>query len=83
MDMPRSLVRIRDLRYRYPGADTDVLRIPLLDVTGNGLIAITEPGGAGKSTLVELLAGTLHEGYERSIEVLGCRHSRCPARRLA
>lgn len=69
-DTPTPLIRIRDLRYSYPGGP-EVLRIPALDVTGRGLIAITGPSGAGKSTLVELLAGTLHEGYEGSVEVLG------------
>ena len=49
----------------------DVLRIPSLDVSGSGLIAITGPSGAGKTTLVELLAGTLHEPYEGSVQVLG------------
>lgn len=65
------LVRIRDLRYRYPGADHDVLRIPFLDVNGAGLIAITGPSGAGKSTLIEILAGTLRGDYSGSVQVLG------------
>lgn len=69
--MSEPLVTIRDLRYRYAGADEDVLRIPFLDLSGSGLIAITGPSGAGKTTLVELLAGTLHEPYEGSLEVLG------------
>jgi sn-glycerol 3-phosphate transport system ATP-binding protein/multiple sugar transport system ATP-binding protein len=61
-DASAPLVRIRDLRYSYPGGP-EILRIPALDVTGRGLIALTGPSGAGKSTLVELLAGTLQEGY--------------------
>lgn len=65
------LVRVRDLRYRYPGADCDVLRIPFLDITGRGMIAITGPSGAGKSTLIELLAGTLRGDYQGTVEVLG------------
>lgn len=70
---PRAtpLIRIRDLRYRYPGSGRDVLRIPFLDVSGRGLIAVTGPSGVGKSTLIELLAGTLNEPYEGSVEVLG------------
>jgi len=62
---------IRDLRYRCAGASEDVLRIPALDVGGSGLIAITGPGGAGKTALVELLAGTLQEPYEGSLRVHG------------
>jgi hypothetical protein len=42
------LIRIRDLRYRYPGAAHDVLRIPFLDVNGTGLIAITPTPGQGR-----------------------------------
>ena len=66
-----ALIRIRDLRYRYPGSSRDVLRIPFLDITGRGLIAITGPSGVGKSTLIELLAGTLNEPYGGSVEILG------------
>ena len=66
-----ALVRIRDLRYRYPGTSDDILRIPSLEVSGSGLIALTGPSGAGKTTLVELLAGTLREGYGGSVQVLG------------
>lgn len=69
-DLPAPLVRLRNLRYSYPGGP-EILRIPSLDVTGRGLIALTGPSGAGKSTLVELPAGTLHEGYDSSVEVLG------------
>lgn len=66
-----STIRVRDLRYRYPGTDRDVLRIPFLDIRGRGMIAITGPSGAGKSTLIELLAGTLRGDYSGSVEVLG------------
>jgi putative ABC transport system ATP-binding protein len=68
---PEPLIRIRDLRYRYPGTGRDVLNIPFLDVSGRGLIAITGPSGVGKTTLVELLAGTLREDYQGSVVVLG------------
>jgi putative ABC transport system ATP-binding protein len=66
-----ALVRIRNLRFRYPGAARDTLVIPALDIGGGGLTALTGPSGVGKSTLVELLAGTLREPYEGTIEVLG------------
>lgn len=65
------LVRIRDLRYRYPGSEMDALQIPSLDIRGGGLIALTGLSGAGKTTLVELIAGTLRESYEGSLRVLG------------
>lgn len=59
MGSDEVLVRIRDLRYRHPGSQRDVLRIAGLEIGGRGLIALSGPSGVGKSTLVELLAGTL------------------------
>lgn len=67
----RPIVSIRDLRFRYRGSDRDTLRLGALDVEGPGLVAVTGPTGVGKTTLMELLAGTLHEPYEGSIRVLG------------
>jgi putative ABC transport system ATP-binding protein len=64
-------VRIRDLRYRYRGTDRDVLRMATLDVDGPGLLAVVGKTGAGKTTLMELLAGTLREPYHGSMQVLG------------
>ena len=68
---PACYVRIRDLRFRYPGMAQDALWMPSLDVERPGLIAVTGPSGAGKSTLIELLAGTLSERYSGSVQVLG------------
>jgi putative ABC transport system ATP-binding protein len=64
-------VRIRDLRYRYRGTDRDVLRMGTLDIEGPGLVAVVGQTGVGKTTLMELLAGTLREPYHGSIQVLG------------
>ncbi|MDA8185195.1 MAG: ATP-binding cassette domain-containing protein [Actinomycetota bacterium] len=64
-------VRVRDLRYRHPGSERDVLRVAGLEIGGRGLIALSGPSGAGKSTLLELLAGTFQDDYEGSVEVLG------------
>jgi ATP-binding cassette subfamily C protein CydD len=49
-------VVVEGLRYRYPGATTDVLSDLSLDLLV-GLTVVTGPSGAGKSTLLELLAG--------------------------
>jgi ABC-type lipoprotein export system ATPase subunit len=65
------IIRIRDLRFRYPGMNHDALWMPALAISRPGLVAITGPSGAGKSTLIELLAGTLSEGYTGSLQVLG------------
>ena len=68
---PTSFIRVRDLRFRYPGASHDALALSSLEIDRPGLVAITGPSGAGKSTLIELLAGTINERYSGSIEVLG------------
>jgi ABC-type lipoprotein export system ATPase subunit len=68
---PAPIIRIRDLRFRYPGMNHDALWMPSLVISRPGLVAITGPSGAGKSTLIELLAGTLSEGYTGSLQVLG------------
>jgi putative ABC transport system ATP-binding protein len=68
---PTPAVRIRDLRFRYPGTERDVLHVEALDVDEPELVAVTGPSGAGKTTLMELLAGTLRESYQGSLQVLG------------
>ncbi|AKU18405.1 thiol reductant ABC exporter subunit CydC [Luteipulveratus mongoliensis] len=53
---PDAVARAHQLTYRYPGAETDVVR--RLDLTlSRGLTAVTGPSGCGKTTLLELLAG--------------------------
>lgn len=55
-DSPRQL-ELRDVSFRYPDADVDVLdRISLTIPIGSSL-AIVGPSGAGKSTLIDLLLG--------------------------
>lgn len=55
-DSPRHL-ELRDVSFRYPDADVDVLdRISLTIPIGSSL-AIVGPSGAGKSTLIDLLLG--------------------------
>lgn len=70
-DSQAPLIRIRNLRFCYPGAKDDVLSIGALDIAGSGLIALTGASGAGKSTLIELMAGTLRETYAGSVEIFG------------
>lgn len=55
-DQTGRAVRAHDLRYRYPGADHEVLTGLDLDARP-GLTVITGSSGAGKSTALELLAG--------------------------
>lgn len=50
-------VRFEGVRFRYPGADVDVLRELDLSIGAGEAIGLVGLNGAGKSTLVQLLAG--------------------------
>lgn len=50
-------VRLRDVRFRYPGADRDALGPVSLSVEPGEHLAVTGPNGSGKTTLMLLLAG--------------------------
>lgn len=66
------VIRVRDLRFRYPGADRDALAGIDLDVSPGEFVGITGPSGAGKSTLCLCLKGLIPAGtYGGSILVDG------------
>jgi energy-coupling factor transport system ATP-binding protein len=50
-------VVLRDVRYRFPGAETEALRGIDMEVRPNTLVAVVGHNGSGKSTLARLLAG--------------------------
>jgi putative ABC transport system ATP-binding protein len=56
-DVP--LLRLRDLRYRWPGSVRDQLDIAAFDVAPGEALFLRGPSGCGKSTLLSLLAGVL------------------------
>ncbi|MEZ6014831.1 MAG: ABC transporter ATP-binding protein [Planctomycetota bacterium] len=65
-EVSRGALALRDVRYRYAGADRDALAGVSLDITGGSVVAFVGPSGSGKSTLFALLmrfyaqsAGTL------------------------
>ncbi|MGH8323697.1 MAG: ATP-binding cassette domain-containing protein, partial [Steroidobacteraceae bacterium] len=65
---PASAIRLRGLRKRY-GA-RDALGGIDLDLAGAQLVGLVGPDGAGKTTLIRLMAGLL-EAEEGSLQVLG------------
>lgn len=57
---PRRLthgVHLEDVRFRYPGSDTDALRGVTVHLPAGHTVALVGENGAGKSTLVKLLCG--------------------------
>ena len=52
-----QLLRLADVRFRYPSAEEDVIRGMSLDIPLGSSIGIVGPSGAGKSTLIDLLLG--------------------------
>jgi energy-coupling factor transporter ATP-binding protein EcfA2 len=70
------IVRVRDLRFRYPGADRDALAGISLDVHAGEFVGITGPSGAGKSTLALCLKGLIPAGTYSGNIVVGDRELR-------
>lgn len=58
LTLTKSL-RIEDVRYRYPGAEHEVLRGIDLDIPAGSSVAFVGSSGAGKTTLVDLVLGLL------------------------
>lgn len=53
---PERLI-LEDVRFKYPGAESEVLRGVSLSVPFGSSLAIVGPSGAGKSTLIDILLG--------------------------
>jgi len=65
-------IRVRDLRFRYPGVAREALGGINLEVARGEFLGITGPSGAGKSTLCLCLKGLVPAGeFNGSIEVAG------------
>ena len=70
---PQALERgleLRDLTFRYPGTDIDVLRGLDLSIPAGATVALVGENGAGKTTLVKLMCG-MYQPTEGSILVDG------------
>lgn len=62
------MIRIRDLRYRYPGTDHDVLTSLDFSISPGRVFGFLGPSGAGKSTTQRILTGVL-DGWTGSVSV--------------
>ncbi len=51
----RNQIEFRDIRFRYPGTDVDVLQNVNLTVPAGQTVAVVGPNGSGKTTLINLL----------------------------
>ncbi|WP_344029345.1 ABC transporter ATP-binding protein [Leucobacter iarius] len=52
-----SVLALRGVSFRYPGAEVDVLDDIDLEIPFGSRLAVVGPSGAGKSTLIDLLLG--------------------------
>ena len=55
--MTDPIVQLRDIRFRWPDQEHDLLQIPELLVNQGEHLFIKGPSGSGKTTLLNLLAG--------------------------
>ncbi len=53
------MIEIHELRYAWPGAPTDTVHIPALNIPAGQRALLQGPSGCGKSTLLSLIAGVL------------------------
>ena len=74
-------IELRDVAFRYPGAEGFRLSVPSLTVAEGESIALVGPSGSGKTTLLGLLAGILRPSSGR-IRVHGTQLERLDDRRL-
>ncbi len=64
------MLDLQDLRYAWPGAGADCLRIARLHIAAGRTVFLHGPSGCGKSTLLGLLAGVLL-AKQGSVSLLG------------
>ena len=51
----KGRIEFRNVRFRYPGTEKDVLDIPSLVITSGSVCAFVGPSGGGKSTIAALI----------------------------
>lgn len=76
VDLPASIltkplaVEIKNLKYKYPGANDYMLKGVSLSVQSGDHVCISGPGSAGKSTLTQVVAG-LQNQFEGIVTIGG------------
>ena len=62
-------ISCRNIRYRYPGADTFVFKDLSFEMAEPGFNAFFGPSGVGKTSFARLLSGDLtgHTGDRKSV----------------
>lgn len=65
------MIEVRDLSFRYPGAETAAVDALCFEVPEGEIFGFLGPSGAGKSTTQKILIGLL-DGFEGEVEVAGC-----------
>ena len=54
-----AAVRLREVSFRYPGAEVDAVDGATLEIGGDEFVGVIGPNGGGKSTLLQLVLGLL------------------------
>ena len=65
-----SAIKISNLQYVWPEANTPIIDIPALEIELRGSVFLQGASGSGKSTLLSLLAGTL-KASSGTLQILG------------
>jgi ABC-2 type transport system ATP-binding protein len=68
--MSEPVVEIKDLRFRYPGANRDALNGLSLSIAKGTMHGLIGPNGAGKTTLLTIITGA-RRGFTGRSTVLG------------
>jgi len=66
----RPPIRVRDVTYRYAGVDRPVLSSANMEIPARATVGLVGATGAGKSTIIDLIAGLLYP-TQGTVEVNG------------